>query len=277
MVDKKITELNNITGANLADDDEFVVVDISGDETKSVTRAEFFKNTPSIGIGTTSPTSKLQVNDPASAKIRCVDTTDFFYTDYGRDGIDAYTNTNTGAPILLKTGGSEKARIDSTGNLLVGISAIEGSGGTTIHGVGYITTNRGSTGSAAHHVFMNPNGVVGSIQTSTTSTTYNTSSDYRLKEDWRDIDAPSAKLMALKPVNFGWKVDGTRTDGFLAHELAEVLPYAVTGEKDAVDEDGNFEMQSVDHSKVVPLLTAALQEAIKKIDALEMRLAKLEG
>jgi hypothetical protein len=79
-------------------------------------------------------------------------------------------------------------------------------------------------------------------------------------------------VLALKPVNFAWKADGSRVDGFIAHEAQDVVPEAVTGEKDAVDADGNPEYQGIDQSKLVPLLTAALQEALKRIEALEAQL-----
>jgi hypothetical protein len=134
------------------------------------------------------------------------------------------------------------------------------------------------------------NSPVGSISTNGSSTSYNTSSDYRLKEDWVAVADASTRVNALKPVNFAWKVDGSRVDGFLAHELAEVVPEAVTGEKDAVqlvdikDEDGNVTgqeerpvYQGIDQSKLVPLLTAALQEALAKIDDLTARVVALEG
>jgi hypothetical protein len=87
----------------------------------------------------------------------------------------------------------------------------------------------------------------------------------------------SDRLMALKPVNFAWKVNGSRVDGFLAHETQEIVPEAVTGEKDAVDKDGKPQYQGIDQSKLVPLLTAALQEALQKIEALEARVAALEA
>jgi hypothetical protein len=83
---------------------------------------------------------------------------------------------------------------------------------------------------------------VGSITTTASATSYNTSSDYRLKEDWVAVADASTRVNALKPVNFAWKVDGSRVDGFLAHELAEVVPEAVTGEKDELivkDAEGN--------------------------------------
>ena len=76
-----------------------------------------FRSTGNVGIGTSSPSAKIQVNDATSSKIRFLDTSDFYYTDYGRDGIDAYTNTNSSAPIFFKTGGSEKMRITSSGNV----------------------------------------------------------------------------------------------------------------------------------------------------------------
>ena len=120
-------------------------------------------------------------------------------------------------------------------------------------------------------------GTVGSITHNTTTTAYNTSSDYRLKEDWVPVINASTRVTALKPVNFAWKTDGKRVDGFLAHELAEVVPEAVTGEKDAVDADGNPEYQGIDQSKLVPLLTAALQEALAEIETLKARVSALEA
>jgi hypothetical protein len=119
--------------------------------------------------------------------------------------------------------------------------------------------------------FIKGGSVVGSIVSTSSATAYNTSSDYRLKEDVQPMVGASDRLMSLKPVNFAWKADGSRTDGFLAHEAQEVVPQAVTGDKDGE------EMQAIDHSKLVPLLTAALQEALQKIEALEARVAALEA
>jgi len=87
----------------------------------------------------------------------------------------------------------------------------------------------------------------------------------------------SGRVQALNPVNFEWIADGTRVDGFLAHEAQAVVPEAVTGTKDELDADGNPKYQGIDQSKIVPLLTAALQEALTKIDSLETRLTTLEG
>jgi hypothetical protein len=117
---------------------------------------------------------------------------------------------------------------------------------------------------------------VGDVSVTGSATAYNTSSDYRLKEDVQPMVGSVDRLMALKPVNFAWKVDGSRVDGFLAHEAQEVVPECVTGEKDAVDDEGNPQYQGIDQSKIVPLLVAALQEALTKIEALEARVAALE-
>ena len=87
----------------------------------------------------------------------------------------------------------------------------------------------------------------------------------------------SERVQALKPVNFAWKADGSRVDGFLAHEAQEVVPECVTGVKDAVDAEGKPKYQGIDQSKLVPLLTAALQEALAKIESLTARIEALEG
>lgn len=111
--------------------------------------------------------------------------------------------------------------------------------------------------------------IVGSITCDQDSTNYGQSSDYRLKDDIKNINSSCETLSLLKPINFRWISSGKRVDGFIAHELAEVIPAAVTGEKDGVDELGEPVYQGIDQSKIVPLLTAALQEALARIEALE--------
>jgi hypothetical protein len=121
--------------------------------------------------------------------------------------------------------------------------------------------------------FRRSSTVVGSISVTTTATAYNTSSDYRLKENVTSVTDGITRLQQLKPSRFNFIADpDTVVDGFLAHEVQDVVPEAITGEKDAVDDDGNPEYQGIDQSKLVPLLTAALQEAIAKIEILEQRL-----
>jgi len=129
----------------------------------------------------------------------------------------------------------------------------------------------------AFHIGASSPTEVGSITSTATATSYVTSSDYRLKNTITPMTGALAKVAALKPVAYKWNIDGSDGEGFIAHELAEVCPHAVTGEKDAVNEDGKPVHQGVDYGKITPLLTAALQEAIAKIELLEARLASLES
>ena len=118
---------------------------------------------------------------------------------------------------------------------------------------------------------------VGNIISNGSSTSYNTSSDYRLKENVTAISDGITRLKTLKPYKFNFIADATTTlDGFFAHEVTAV-PEAITGTKDEVDSDNKPIYQGIDQSKLVPLLTAALQEAIAKIETLETKVAALEA
>jgi hypothetical protein len=118
----------------------------------------------------------------------------------------------------------------------------------------------------------------GSITATTSATSYNTSSDYRLKENVTPVSDGISRLKQLKPNRFNFIEDpDTVVDGFLAHEVQTIVPEAITGEKDEVDDDGNPVYQGIDQSKLVPLLTAALQEAIGEIESLKARVAALEA
>jgi hypothetical protein len=128
--------------------------------------------------------------------------------------------------------------------------------GTTTYAA--ITFNKGATQTN-----------VGSINVTTSATSYSTSSDYRLKEEIAPMTGALAKVAALNPVTYKWKLDGSDAEGFIAHELAEVCPNAVTGAKDAVDADGNPKYQGVDTSFLVATLTAAIQELTARVAALE--------
>ena len=136
---------------------------------------------------------------------------------------------------------------------------------------GGLKCSRQGTVATNQIAFLNPNGQVGFINTDGSTTTYGTTSDYRLKEDITSIDNSIERLNQLKPCNFAWKVDGTRMDGFIAHEVQEVVPIAATGTKDAVKEDGTPDYQGIDQAKLIPLLTKALQEAIARIEVLEAK------
>lgn len=119
---------------------------------------------------------------------------------------------------------------------------------------------------------------VGSISITGSATAYNTSSDYRLKENVIPLSSALDRLMQLKPSRFNFILEPEKTvDGFIAHEVQEVIPEAIYGVKDAVNEDGTPNYQGIDQSKLVPLLTAALQEAVNKIEELSDRIATLEA
>ena len=125
--------------------------------------------------------------------------------------------------------------------------------------------------------YVNTSTERGFISVNQYATAYSTSSDYRLKENIVPISNGVERLKELNPCRFNFIGADYTVDGFLAHEAAEVVPEAVTGDKDAVDEDNNPSYQGIDQSKVVPLLTAALQEAIEKIEQLEIRIQTLEN
>jgi hypothetical protein len=185
----------------------------------------------------------------------------------------------------------ERMRINSSGDVIVGTTSLLSAGklsvsfdGGTRQGMTLRTTIAG-TGSTYMQFENSAGGTAGYIiHNGTTTVSYVTSSDYRLKEAITPMTGALAKVARLKPVTYKWKVDGSDGEGFIAHELAEVCPIAVTREKDAVDADGNPVYQGIDTSFLVATLTAALQETKALIDtqaetinALTARIVALES
>jgi len=128
----------------------------------------------------------------------------------------------------------------------------------------------------SYTIYQYAGGSIGGVgQSGTTAVVYNTTSDYRLKENATPIANATSKIMQLKPVSYKWKnTEDEYGEGFLAHELQEIIPLAVTGEKDALYEDGSFKLQQVDHSKLVPMLVKAIQEQQTLITALQEKLER---
>ena len=167
-------------------------------------------------------------------------------------------------------------------------------GATTIRVFGGISSNAhgdahrlGRTADGSILLFQSEGGTEGSVAISGSTTTYNTSSDYRLKENIIDLADGITRIKQLKPKRFNFIKDPSITkDGFLAHEVSSIVPEAVQGTKDETytkDEDENFikagdpKYQQIDTGKLIPLLTAAVQEAIAKIETLETKVAALEA
>lgn len=175
--------------------------------------------------------------------------------------------------------------LDSSGNLLLGLTSQQSSGkfcinfdGTVYNGQ-VLNETSGASGSIAYTYFMRSGTIKGSITyaSATNLVSYSTTSDYRLKENIVPLPNALNKVMQLKPSQYTWKENGYTTTGFIAHELAEVMPDAVTGEKDAVNEDGSINPQGIDTSFLVATLTAAIQEQQALITSLTARITALEG
>lgn len=239
-----------------------------------------------VGIGV-APSYKLDVN--SGAMRLASGSTGYALFQYGASGT-ASNNWHSGSEgngdFRWYNGtfgaGTMRMNLSSAGDLQVGagngasiatVSAITSS-------VGYVAINH-PTGTANGNWYAGFNlggTTIGTITQATgSSVNYNTTSDYRLKDNVTPLSDASSRVLALKPIRYSFKAEPDQMlDGFLAHEAQEVVPEAVVGTKDAVDDNGNPLYQGIDQSKLVPLLTAALQEALKKIDALEARIVTLE-
>ena len=200
------------------------------------------------------------------------------------------TGMNTAGPIIFELNTTEAGRFNSSGHFSIGTTATNPGDnnlttGTSINANGKYFFSCANDGG---HINRNNNGyilharnnknLVGGITVNSNSTAYNTSSDYRLKENVVDLDGAIGRVKQLAPKRFNFiSAPDATVDGFLAHEAQTVVPEAVFGTHNEVDDDGNAVMQGIDQSKLVPLLTAALQEAIAKIETLETKVAALEA
>jgi hypothetical protein len=305
-------------GIDQADSNKFKIAN-SGTYSLSSGTAMTIDGSGNVGIGTTSPSAKLDVSGNVAILGSGGSATNRLSLTYnGTTGEATIGPNSTGGSTFLTLGTSssgtyaERARIDSSGNLLVGgTTSPTGSGNIYVNTRVYVgTTNTDPTAnrvngvnilsggsvyarantswdlgrdvtSGQHIGFYTDNGsarvTAGNISSNGNVTSYNTGSDYRLKEDVAPIIGGLQTISALKPVTYTWIGNKQKGEGFIAHELVSVIPLAVTGEKDAVKEDGSPDIQGVDYSKIVVHLVAAIQELKAQNDELKARVAALEN
>jgi len=250
-----------------------------------------------VGIGTSSPAVPLHVASTGAYQARFERTSaaSSYITFKGTSTVGSNGIGTSGDNVSLITGGTERAVIDSSGNLLVGTTANSWSGDMRMNVRGLKGASFISTGGASSEVLgcwniadsgtryqiyfadSSAGGLRGSISTNGSSTTYSTSSDYRLKENVQPMTGALSVVSQLKPCTYTWKADGSNGQGFIAHELQAIVPEAVVGQKDAVDADGNPVYQGIDTSFLVATLTAAIQEQQALIQQLTSRIETLEA
>jgi len=251
-----------------------------------------------LGIGTTSPRSvsgytSLGLNNTTGVLI------DNFVGGTRTSGIATTASsmtvgTITSIPLTFLTADTERARIDTSGNLLVGSTTASAVASSKIYvktsnqygiiseqaatGQWCYSSNALTNGGTFYHFNFLENGTQrGSITSNGTATTYGTSSDYRLKENIAPMTGALSTVAQLNPVTYKWKSNGSDGQGFIAHELQAIVPDAVVGEKDAVNEDGSIKPQGIDTSFLVATLTAAIQEQQALITTLTARITALES
>jgi hypothetical protein len=240
-----------------------------------------FDSSGRLGVGTTNPSERLQATSGGASNAFLLANNGLGSSYYGVDGSGtAYCWNAANYPVIFGTNNLERMRIDSSGNVLVGTTgAIQSTRYSFYSASGRIIGIEDASGGNGTQAvrFVSAGNNCGTISTSTTATSYNTSSDYRLKENVAPMTGALAVVGQLKPCTYKWKVNGLNGQGFIAHELAEVVPQAVTGEKDAVDAEGNPQYQGIDTSFLVATLTAAIQEQQAIINDLKTRIEALEN
>lgn len=260
---------------------------------KLSTGGPYWDTSGNVGIGTNVPAVKLDVIGGYGRVLNANNYTQFEVSSstvtlnhsVDHTALLAQSGTTTNHPYRFLTNGAERARIDSSGNLLVGKTSTATTalgwnfspvaGNAKFDTGQFFVFNRDTNDILLN--FRRSDVSVGNINVTTTATAYVTSSDYRLKDTIAPMTGALATVAALKPRTYTWKVDGSDGQGFIAHELQAVVPECVTGEKDAVDAEGNPQYQGIDTSFLVATLTAAIQEQQAMIVQLQTDVAALKA
>jgi hypothetical protein len=226
-----------------------------------------------VGIGTTSPATKLSIITAAGGNTSglSVGSTNGLLNIWGGSTADVVVdvtngtlNGSTATNLIIRGGGTERMRITSAGEVLINMTSTSTSASGTMlsQGTAFANLRLFGTGSHTFSQFFLSGVAIGSITGSGSVTSYNTTSDYRLKQDFKPFNGLDL-VSKIKVYDYEWKADNSRMNGVIAHELQEVVPYAVTGEKDGES------MQQVDYSKLVPILVQAIQELKTEIEILK--------
>ena len=244
-------------------------------------------NASITGFSGSATGQSIQGSLPVLALTDSDDTTNFVTWLANSGGTTYLYSKYASGALVFGTANTERARIDSSGNFLVNTTATVGGAsrigvlfaGNATNGINIQDST--TTSGSAFIGFSNSSGTtIGSVTRNgtTNAVLYNTTSDYRLKEQVQPIENGLAKVLALRPVTWVWKdCEGAKGEGFIAHEVQELIPSAVSGEKDAVNEDGSIKAQGMDASYLVATLTAAIQEQQALITQLTKRITALEG
>ena len=190
---------------------------------------------------------------------------------FSRTRMSFYINSSTPS-LTISSGG--QVFMNTPSSIGTGVLSIKLGGTNKLLGIRFRSASSGNFATA----YENSSGtIVGKIIMNASSTSYETTSDYRLKENVTTITDALYRVNQLKPRRFNFIIESDKTvDGFLAHEVQDIIPEATSGEKDALNEDGTPDYQGIDQSKIVPLLTAAIQEQQTIIEDLKARIEKLE-